>query len=190
MNNKRNGYTFIEIIIVIGIVAITLPIIFSLFFVNLRSASRIYTLQEVKRNGDTALSSIESFVKNDASEIITSYSNETEICNTPLLPLTPTPTPASSIYFKNKHNVNFGFSLAVNNGVNKIASESASVGAVSYLTNDNVTISNLQFSCQSLSSFASPSVNVSFTISKNVPLGAPTADKASLNYSSRIRLRN
>lgn len=183
------GYTFIEIIIVIGIVSITLPIIFSLFFVNLRSASRIYSLQEVKRNGDTALSSIETFIKNDASKIVTEYLGNTEMCDIPLLDLTPTPTPASSMYFKNKQNADFGFELGGTDH-DKIASQSSSVGAISYLTNDKVSVTDLQFSCQSINSFSSPSVNVSFTVSKKVPTGAPMEDQASLNYSTRIRLRN
>jgi type II secretory pathway pseudopilin PulG len=189
VKHKKKGYTFIEIVIVIGIVSITLPIIFSLFFINLRSASRIYALQEVKRNGDIALSSIETFIKGDAAKIITGFGDDTELCTTPLLPLTPTPTPANSMFFKNTHNMNFGFALGGTSG-DKIASQSSTGGGTSYLTNDKVKVTNLKFSCQSLSDFSSPSVNVSFTISKKVPTGAPIQDQATLNYSTRIRLRN
>ncbi|HLL60381.1 MAG TPA: prepilin-type N-terminal cleavage/methylation domain-containing protein [Candidatus Nitrosocosmicus sp.] len=183
---SRRGFTFIEIIIVIGIVAIALPMVFGLYFINLKNQVKIYSLQEVKKNGDIALSTIESLIKKDASKIVESFdSSEIEICADST---TPAPTPSSEIYFVAKSNAKFGFYL----DSNRIASQSSALPSpgLVYLTNNKVKIDSLQFSCERKNSYSPATVSVSFSVSRLVPTGAQREENAALNFSTKIRLRD
>jgi Tfp pilus assembly protein FimT len=175
----EKGFTFLEFVIVIGVIAVVLPVVFSMFFLTLRGQARIYSLQEVKKNGDYALTIIENLLRNDAKTIVSDYQdpNSTILCATTGQDLGG----VLNVRTKNSD----GFQLSVEN--NKIASKSASTSQTSYLTSDKVVINGVSIRCDNNNQYANPLVSISFTVSKT---GARAEDTASINYETKIKLRN
>lgn len=61
---KKNGFTLIEILVVIGIFGILAFIGSNMFFTILKSSAKTRVLAEVKQNGNYALSVMERMVRN------------------------------------------------------------------------------------------------------------------------------
>lgn len=189
---KKKGFTVIELVVVIAIITIVMPVVFGLFFVNLQAHRKLFVLSEVKENGDYALSVMESLIRGSAAKIVDDYKSgaPTEYCSE-AIGLSPTPTPASEINFKDR----FGEGLKFGALNNKIASYSstyltpAPTIAPANLTNSNVVITNLEFSCVRVSSFGSPLVSISFIVSDK---GSSTRheEKAQLKYQTKVKLRS
>jgi prepilin-type N-terminal cleavage/methylation domain-containing protein len=184
MKKNRNGFTLVELIVALSIVTLTLPVVFSLFLVNLQSRTKILILQQVKRNGDDALASIEQLVHTRASAIYSDAALTTEVCST--TSGTSTPTSSSNVYMKDSGGNRFYFYLT--NG--QIASDSAVISPNPlYLTNNKVAVSNFSISCERTSSFSPPLVSISFQVSQ---LGTPATreEKATLYYQTKTKLQN
>ena len=64
MEMKKNGFTLVEIMIVIGILGIIVVIGSGAFFSILRGSTKVRTLQLVKQNGDYAISVMERMIRN------------------------------------------------------------------------------------------------------------------------------
>ncbi len=184
MNNK--GFTFIEIVIVIGIISICLPIVFSMFFITLRTQARIYSLQEVKRNGDYALNTIETVLRDNAAKIISDYGDSTtEICeNTSGQELS-----LQELFLVDKDNNYIGFDQAGASLRQTTSTASDPLNTTtSPLTNNKVEITQLLFSCKSENAFTPPLISINFVVSK---LANDTSNEVStLRYRTKIRLKN
>ena len=180
------SFTLIELVIVIGVIAISLPVIFGLFFLNLQAQSRIYILQEVKRNGDYTLNVMQNIIKNRAYAIYSDSGLTTEVCSTKSGSGTLSSFSGSILYFRDVNGDGFYFDVTTN----KIASHSAAINPNPYLlTNEKVSISSFDLSCMRTSVFSPPIVSVSFTVSQ---AGTPTRheERASLNYQTKIKLKS
>jgi len=64
MEMKKNGFTLIEVMIVVGILGIIAVVGSGAFFSILRSSTKTKTLQIVKQNGDYAISVMERMIRN------------------------------------------------------------------------------------------------------------------------------
>lgn len=64
---KKNGFTLIEIIVVVGILGIIMVMGSNLFFSILRGSTKTKTLQLVKQNGDYAISVMGRMIRNARS---------------------------------------------------------------------------------------------------------------------------
>jgi type II secretory pathway pseudopilin PulG len=179
---KRESFTLIEMIIVVGVLGFALPVLFAIMFIVIQQQTRIYALQEVKRQGDIAIFSIKSSIRQYGKLVanLSPYPNVTEIC--PPYP-TPTLTPAPYIMVYDSSMADFSYKL-INN---KIASES-SRNAISnnFLTDESVVVSNLQFSCYRTNQFSPPIVWTSFTVTKS----GTDPNLPSMQYNSRFKLRS
>lgn len=183
-NNKKLGFTLIELILAMSVFAITLPVVFGLFFLNLQTRTKVLILQQVKRNGDDALATIDSLVHTRGYALYSDQAMTTEVCST--ISGSSTPTSSSTVYFKDPVGTKFYFAL--DNG--KIASYSASMSPnPAYLTNGKVVVSGLDISCERSSTFSPPLISISFAVSQ---LGSPVRheEKASLNYQTKTKLQN
>ena len=181
---RKNGFTLVELLIGLSVISLIIPIVFSLFFLVLQSKAKILILQEVKKNGDYTLSTMQYFIKNRAIKIYNSDLKTNEVCTT----ASGFSTPSSSdyVYFADADDNLFYFQLASG----KVASYSAVISPnPQYLTNTKTTVSNLTITFSRSSTFSPPIVSVSFTVT-NPPSAVKHEEKATLNYQTKIKLRN
>lgn len=175
----KKSFTLIEMIVVIGVIGMALPIFFTIILAIFQQQTRIYALQEIKRQGDDIITSINNTVKNSAMEIYSERTFSNQKCN---LATAPNNTFSSStgtdFFFKDRLGNWFNFYL---NGTTNIASNSATTPII--FNNDKVTISNFSISCYRRGIYASPVVSLNFTVN----YGATTT---SLNYKTKVKLRS
>jgi prepilin-type N-terminal cleavage/methylation domain-containing protein len=118
---RKNGFTLLEVMIVLSIFALLVPAMFTMYFASLRAQRKVIVLRDAKRNGDNALTVMESLIKQNAISIhnATPPTTANEVCTV------STPTASGiPLYFKDKDGTWFSFGLTSN----KIASASGTSG--------------------------------------------------------------
>lgn len=184
---KKNlwGFTFIEMVIVIGVMIIALPTLYAIFFLTLQQQVRIASLTEVKRQGNFAANTIEALIKRNAISIHSGIpSNTNRICAPPIAS-----TYSSILYFKDKLDKYFYFDTPGDG--TKIASESSVTSPTKTdLTSNKVLIYNFSSSCTiSSEGFSSPIVTFSFDICYKIGASCGTGlNLATFHFESTITL--
>ena len=176
------SFTFVEILVVLGIVSLALPALFAIIFSIFQQEARIYALKDIMQQGDYAMQNMKFTIQQKASQIVDeNYQND--IC--PLL-TSPTPLPAPQINMVDETQTGFTYFI---DEADKIASESyqlnpsSIIGVRSYLTNSRVKVSNPGFYCYKTNSFSPPVVVVSFDVSNS-------ALNITLPYRTSFKLRS
>lgn len=163
----KKGYSLIEILVVMSIVAVIS--IFGLNFLStiLKGTSKSTITSELKQNGNYVMDVMSYYIRN-AVTIEQCLSN--------------------SITLRQWDNTSVVFSLLAKDDVNKINARIASNSAA--LTNSDaqsgIAVSSLSFTC---SSTAPPVVTLSFTLSQSAWASNTTENTASLNFSTTVSLR-
>ena len=187
--SNTSGFSFSELMVAMGVLALLVPVLFSLFFVSLQSQAKTRILAEVKRNGDFTLSTLEYNIKNNIKAIYSDQEKTAEVCtvNTSVnTPVSFEPTLPDTIYFDDQNGNLFYYALSGT----QIASYSATINPNPvYLTSSKVEATNFIISCLRGSTFSPPIVAVSFTVS-NLPSANRHEEKATLNYQTKIKLRS
>lgn len=180
-----NAFTFVEMVVVIGIISIALPTLYAIFFLILQQQVKIVRLAEVKRQGDFVVNSIESLIRRNAQTIhsgIPSDSPSNKICFPPGSGTTTTP-----LYFRDKTGNYFYFDIPTS--TTKISSESA--GPTLDLTTSKVVIDTtigLTQSC-TVSGYSTPYVTYSFDLCYNVDgVCTPSSTHDILHFETTIAL--
>lgn len=188
------GFTLIETIVVIAVIGLTLPVIFSIFFVLFREQTKIYRLNTVKKEGDYIINVMENTIKNKA--IMTMNNNSpippdstNTVCATDASDYGVSPT-VSSLYFLDQNGKWFGYIF----GAQTISSNSASLTSPVDLTSNKTIISNFSISCMRKYKFSQQLISISFNICYKIGTDDCTSSRseetASLHYQTRIKLRN
>lgn len=180
----QNSFTLIEFLVVLGVISIMLPAIFTLFFTSITSQQKAKTIIKVKQNGDNAMSTMEYLIKNKAISIYDNIGANTKRC----LTKGSTYNFGDEIAFEDISGNRFGFNLNITDTASiKIASTSATSSLD--LTGDAVTVTNMAFSCTSTSDTTSPIVSFEFTVAQK---GSTLRheNKSSLKYATSLKLRN
>ncbi len=177
MGTIKKGFTLIEVMVVISVIAMVVPALFYMVFMILLQQVKIYRLSEAKRQGDFALTSITSNIRNSA---VSTYDapNTTELCAN---------TGEVSDVGKFRDQYNNWFSYTLISG--KISSGSSVLGTTTDLTKSNVTITDLSLKCFKTASFSPSIIEVKFTITAGDET-ARTEEKATLVYQTRVKLRS
>lgn len=173
-SRTQRGFTMLELIIVLTILGILMPAGFAMFMANLRAQTKVLVLQEVKRNGDAALDTMESLIKVNGQRL--EQADGTAICDA------GSTSYSGDIYFVDTAGERFMF----HQDTARIASESATTA---YLTSDVVDVSNFVLSCSRESQFTSPLVSIAFDI-QQARTTTRAEETAALSYQTKIRLRN
>ena len=179
MNKK--AFSIVEILVVMGIIGLMMPVIFTVMFAIIRQEARIFALTTVKNQGDFILNNLKFNVKNHAVSVHngTPSSDANQVCTA----AAGTPTVYDPLYLRDRAGNTFFYN--VTGGV--IASNSSVLASPQTLNNSRVTISNFSMSCNRPSAFSSPIVTVSYTVNYVTASGE---SPAVLNYDTKIKLRN
>lgn len=183
MGIKKNfGFTLIEIILVIAVMALALPALVNIVFTIVRQQYKIVALQEIKSQGNNALNTMQTVIRNNAIGIYQESSLTTAECVTNQSQYGS--NNGSDFFFKDKEGKYFSFYLDAGNqeGENYIASESAAISGVAHLTNNKVMISDFSISCIKTATYSSPVITINFKVSHR--------EGSFLEYNSRVKLRN
>ncbi len=173
----QHGFTLIEIIVSLGILAILGLVLTQSFVTSVRTTSKGEITQEVMQNGNLVVETV--------SRMILNATNVESLC-------TVAGVNSSSLVLTNNDTSQSTISCVSNSGVFRIAS--TTTGVVSYLTSDALTLSGatcdvaLVFTCQVIGD-ANKKINMSFSLSqKNANVGA--FDAASSPFELTITTRN
>jgi len=164
---KKNGFTLLEMMMVIGILGIITVIGSGAFFSILRSSTKAKTLQMVKQNGDYAISVMERMIRN-ARVLVSPTSNST----------------VSSITIKNPDGETTTFSCQEDQLT--IASNGAS------LLSSEVKVSNCSniFDVTVGQAGIKPAVvEINFTLTQAGTTSRPE-EQAEVNFQTTVSLRN
>ncbi len=186
---KNRAFTLIETIVVVAVFGLTLPVIFSIFFVLLQQQTKIFRLNTTKKEGDYVISLIENTIKNDAVMILSNNSPippdaTNKECDTD----SSSYSSNSSLYFLDKEGQWFGYLI---NG-DAIASTSAGLASID-LTSTKTRITGFSISCSRAFQYSQPSVGISFDIEfcNDVACSQTRPEEtSSLHYQTKIKLRN
>jgi len=181
--NKKDkgnrGFTLIEILVSIGIIAIISVLIAQSFFSTTRSNTKAELLKDIKQNGDYAIEIMGRMIRN-ARDV-------SSACPT-------AGSMADSLVLVNADGGTTTFGCYEDVTVTRIASTSASMGTIENLTGNTVSTgdtcltSTLQFWC-SRPAYSSPIVTIFFTLSQP---GAPPDQfqKGETSYQTTVVMRN
>lgn len=182
---NKKGYTLIEMLVVLVIISLTLPLIFTILSVILQQQLKIYRLIEVKKQGDFVMGFMKNKIATEALRISSQANPVLERC-TLTSPSYSAPG-GTNFYLLNAANQPFRFIISGN----QLMVNTVSTNTTSTLTTNSVIIRNLQFSCVKRSTLAVPLVQISFDIEYNNGTSAPdAAETAQLTYATKVRLRS
>lgn len=166
---KMRGFSLIEIIISVGVLAVVGTLLSHVFFTTTRTATKTDRVNDIKENGEFAIEIMTRLIRNaksiDSSNC-TGSSTNTLLINNPEGTITTFSCPN-----------------------NRIASESVSL--TEYLTNENVSAdcSTLLFTCLSQPG-APPTVNISFSLDQVGPTPIDQFERARRSFQTSVTLRN
>jgi prepilin-type N-terminal cleavage/methylation domain-containing protein len=177
---KKKAFTLIEVLVVIAVIGLVLPALFSSVFSVLKQQVQLYYLTETKRQGDAALSTMENLIR-PVVKISSDSLGATQKC------LTPERYPSSGysdgggvnpIYFTDKNNNIFQFYKSGNILKYKLGATESN------LNSSKVNVTSFQLACQRKTTYSPPTLYLIFTVQYiNNP-------NTSLTYRTRVVLRN
>jgi len=180
---KRNGFTLLEVIVVIGTLAFILPIITIILFMVLRQQLAVTRMTEVKRQGDLSSALIQNTLERDVVKIYDIGNNE--IC-------TGGGSSETVAYFTDATANKISFVINSSGALIKRTVDTSGNITDAPMTNvQKVTVeSSPTMQCIRSRLFTKPLVQVSFSI---VPSGNILPDEqnaARLYYSTKTIIQN
>ncbi len=182
-NTHRRAFTILEMLIVVGIIGIILPTVFTIMFVIFRQQAKVLALREVARQGDLILNVMQTTIKNNAVGVHSSYPANTgnETCTLP----SAIPVPMNPLVFRDINDNSFYFPF----GSSSISSTSSILAQPIRLNTNRVVISNFSMACNRTSTYSQPLITVGFDVSYNTS-STRTEDIATLRYETKIKMKN
>lgn len=167
MNYKlKSGFTLIEILVVIGVLAIIVIVGSTSFFNLLKGSTKTRTANLVKQNGDYAMGVMTRMIRG-AREIVSDC-----------------PGSSSSIQILNPDGKNTMFDCSDS----AISSTSATTGNQVPITSDQVEVDSCSFDCERASILEPDVVTIDFTLSTGDP--TQPEEYATVNFKTTVVLRN
>jgi len=181
---RHAGYTLIEVLIVIMLLGIIMPAIFTILYAVLQQQAKISEITETKRQGDYIVQFMKEKITREAGGIeFDNGSGPVNICNTPG-PLQTSSTGTEWTYLADSASDNFRF--VYDSDTQTI---SFTQNAVTTSLNDSRTmVDNVSFECRKPTTYSSPSVAFSFRVTYNRSTPNAQLGTTSLPYQSRLRI--
>ena len=184
INKNKQGFTFIEILVSIVVLGMVLPLLFSIVFTIFRQQTKIYRLNEVKKQGDYILVLTKNLIHNYAVGVYSEAALTNQKCDGITNTSYTSNSSGSNFFFKNKDGQ--PFNILLSDGI--IATSSGGTGNTK-ITNSQVVVSGYSISCANTSTAADSFVTIKFNINYNTT-SLNKEDNASLSYQSSLKLRN
>ncbi len=185
----RSGFTFVETLVVLAVVGLILPALYSIYFVILKEQIKVNRLTEVKRQGDHIVSYLENIIRNSAYKLYDS--SNAEICGPSSSPF-PAPT-ARARYFTDEYGNGFAIypptanSLTI--GITPVVPAPTLSFQSGQLNSSKVNITGFNMYCSKAATYSAPFVNIFFQADFNTASTRPE-DNATLFYQTSVKLRN
>lgn len=177
--------TLVEVVVVIGIISIALPALFSTLIVSTRQQVSISRINEVKNQGDTVLGAMTSRIKNDAETLCMSTDGST--CGTKLCETADGPHDMNSFIDKTGGFVRYYADTTTQSLYEYSATASVvPVIATKRLTNDRVKVSSFLLQCQKTSATTRPIVSIQYSVLAEAVGNTKPEERATLDYSTKI----
>lgn len=178
----NKGYTLIELLAVMIILVSAGVVVTSIMVSTLRGGNKSTTTNDVRQNGQYAISQMSKMITFAKEFNGVSVDNVTYSTN--CLPYTgPTPIPTPPLYQYIKITSFDGGTTTFSCSSNTISSNSAS------LLNQNIAVSNCFFTCTQASLSVSPTIKINFTLSK-LNSGFFAENQTTIPFDTSITLRN
>lgn len=165
---ENKGFTLIEILVVVGVLAIIVTMGSSMFFSILKGSTKTKTANLVKQNGDYALEVIARMIRN-AKEIDENTETPPRRCELGM----------SKLKIKNPD----GWSTEFECSGSTISSNSAAI------ISSQVKVDSCSFDCQSGGLLQPDVVKISFTLSQ-AQISVRPEEWVSINFNTTVSLRN
>lgn len=186
---KRDGYTLIEVLIVITMLGIIMPAVFSILYVILQQQAKITEMTEVKRQGDYIMQFMKEKISREAAGIMSDPDGlagptpATNVCNSSS-PQFSSSAGTTFVFDGGAAFDDFQFSQDLNARINY------QQGLVQSALNDTrVRVENVQIACAWKSSYSSPMIAFSYEVTYNRPTVDNELGITKMYYRSRVKLR-
>lgn len=192
------AFTLVEVVIVLAIIGIMLPIVFSVLFTVAKQQNKIFRLTEAKQQGDYALNYMKAYIRNNADSIYQDSDMQIEACTDSVSPDNELTSQGGTTFYMSKKNAineffqitteEYEFDSATNQSYSQLMFNNS--GDIQPLTTPQVSVLNFSISCFRRSASSTPFVFISFTIfyKTNLATAAPE-DQAILNYRGIVKMR-
>ena len=188
------AFTFIEMLVVIGVIALTLPVLFAIIFAILQQQMKVYRLSEVKRQGDYVMNMVITKLKSKPLQIRSDPNNidpSFDRCNT------AGSSSTESMFFVEKRPTDwFRFSrqndAGVTHGVFYTSTVNNSIEYDDFITTRNVYIVPFYGEltmCIKPTTFSPPLVFIGFKIT-HLPVSTRPEENVSLDYRAVVQLKS
>jgi prepilin-type N-terminal cleavage/methylation domain-containing protein len=194
----NSAFTLVEVVIVMAIIGIMLPIVFSVLFTVAKQQNKIFRLSEAKQQGDYALNYMKAYIRNNGDSIFQDSDMQIEACTDSVAPDNELTSQGGTTFYLSKKNAVTEFFQFTSeeyqyDSVNDIRYNRLmfnNSGDIQQLTTSTVSIVNFSISCFRRSASSEPFVFISFTIfyKTNLSTAAPE-DQAILNYRGIVKMR-
>ncbi len=195
----QKAYTIIEVLVVIALLGILMPAVFSILYVILQQQIKIYEITETKRQGDYIMQLMKERIMregdrmiSDADGIFESSAVPQNICNNAGLGYnSSTPDPVTGeigrdFVFVNENSDQFQYVLD-GDDLRYRANGSPSFDVTVH--NIRVNISDFQIGCVMKSTYTAPVVSFSYTVTYNRRVPNPALGVTALQYQTKVKLR-
>lgn len=184
---QNKSFTLIEMIVVVAVIGLALPAMFSIIFTIISAQVKVYQMQQVKKEGDLIMRTIETKIKTDSRGIFSDATLLTQKCHTSASPSYSSSTGA--FYFKNAQGHRFNYYLDTSTGQIAFYDQDAATQTIN-LSSAKVYFAPGSFvlSCSFINSYTPPTVNVNFTICYRKAGGCDA--NSLLPYNNLIKLKN
>ncbi|MEI6532936.1 MAG: type II secretion system protein [Candidatus Roizmanbacteria bacterium] len=152
---KTKGFTFIETIVVLAVLAMVLPALFTILFAIMQQQVRVLKLQELKRQGDQAFGFIKDTLRKNSYKIYSDKLATNQVC---LLPTTSyTNINGNDFYLKSDAGSIIKF---YKNGTKLELYNSITPSTNRVYITDPIQVDSFTIACNLKSAFSSPLISV------------------------------
>ncbi len=185
--SNSKGYTLVEMLAVIVVFSVIGGIIAAIFASSLRGSNKANVTNEVRQNGNYALTQISrmiTYAKSFDGISVDGVNYDSECYIEPVLENTPTPTPSEYHYLKITGFDGGQITFVCLSDPDEISSNTASM-----INESTVSVDSCKFNCEQLNIIQPPTIKINFSLSqKNQE--ALFENKTSMSFETSATMRN